>query len=373
MREWYCRKLRELAGIGDGGRAPAPVAPPRGDATCAEPRTPLTGPRDIVALTGDVEPADRKLGELLRSLGLVEADTLAALLVEARRQRRSLRQVLLASGSVTLYQMALIEAGNLDALVLGPVRVVDRLRATPHETVYRVYDPRRGQEAVLRVLGEAEMQDAVRPDEFRQRFVQAALPHPNLAATLEVLEAGGRPAALQEWLTGLPSTEWGAPAGAPGVWYRLVMQAAQGLEAAHAAGLVHGRLTAEQILLTAEGVVKLCGFGEPHWLAVPPLAGGAEEAVADLSALGRIAVEWCGPAGAKRKAGGKGKAFPDALAAVVERLTAEVPETRYPGAAELLEDLDRARPEISANPEAWERLLRQVREQGTPQAHARAA
>src|SRR5580704_14046723 len=114
----------------------------------------------------------------MRSLDLIEADTLTALLVEARRQRRSLRQVLLASGAVTLYQMALIEAGNLDGLMLGPVRVVDRLRVTPHETVYRVFDPRRGTEAILRHLAEAEGEDAAQADEFRQRFTQATLSHP---------------------------------------------------------------------------------------------------------------------------------------------------------------------------------------------------
>ena len=49
-------------------------------------------------------------GELLSSLGLVEANTLHALWAEARRQRRSLRQLLLAAGELTLYQVALIEA-----------------------------------------------------------------------------------------------------------------------------------------------------------------------------------------------------------------------------------------------------------------------
>src|SRR5205085_511144 len=142
-------------------------------------------------------------------------------------------------------------------------------------------------------LSEAEAQDAVRPDEFRQRFAQAALAHPNLAATLEVLEIGGRPAALQEWLTGLPSSEWPPLAAAPGVWFRLLLQAAQGLEAAHQAGLVHGHLTPELVLLTGEGIVKLCGLGEPHWLAVPASAEPVEDAAADLRALGEIASGWC--------------------------------------------------------------------------------
>jgi hypothetical protein len=361
MRDWYCRKLRELAGVRTPPPAPAEagVTPGPDEAAPAPP-----GGRDILSLTGDVEPADRQLGDLLRSLGLVEADTLTALLVEARRQRRSLRQVLLAGGVVTLYQMALIEAGNLDALVLGRLRVVDRLRTTPQETVYRVFDPERGHEVVLRHLAEVEADDAVRPDEFRQRFAQAALAHPNLAATLEVLEIAGRPAALQEWLTGVPSSEWPPLAAAPGVWYRLLLQAAQGLEAAHQAGLVHGHLTPALVLLSGEGIVKLCGFGEPSWLAVPPFAEGAEGAAADLLALGQVAAGWC--AAGRRK--GKGKALPDALQAILDRLTAEAPEARYASASDLLEELDRARDAVPANPEAWDRLLRQVRDEASPLA-----
>src|SRR5205823_11007817 len=108
--------------------------------------------RSILTMPGPVDAGDYQLGETLRTLQLVDADALTALLAEARRQRRSLRQVLLASGAVTLYQLALIEAGNVDGLMLGPVRVIDRLRMTSLETVYRVFDPRRGTEAVLRHL-----------------------------------------------------------------------------------------------------------------------------------------------------------------------------------------------------------------------------
>ena len=82
--------------------------------------------RDILSLTGAPDAGDRQLSDLLRSLELIDADTLRALLLEARRQRRSLRQLLLAGNYLTLYQMALIEASNLDGLVLGPVPRRDR-------------------------------------------------------------------------------------------------------------------------------------------------------------------------------------------------------------------------------------------------------
>ena len=348
MREWYRRKLRELT-----GRSEEPEdsdAPPEGS---------------ILTLTEETDPGDQQLGELLRSLGLVDADTLTALLVEARRQRRSLRQLLLAGGHLTLYQMALIEAGNLDGLVLGPFRLIDRLRATPREVIYRVFDPRRGHEAILRHLGDAEMQDAVHPDEFRQRFAAlAAVHHPHLAATLEVLEIAERPAVLQEWLSGLPSGDWPALAAVPGVWYRLLCQTALGLQTLHQAGLAHGHLDAGSILLTADGTVKLCGAAEPGWLRVPPTEDG--DTAADLAALGRIVAGWV-ELGEGRK-GPKPKPLPEALQAVLRRLTDRRAEGRYPSAAVLLEELEKAGADVPANGAAWDRLLRHVRDEAVDTA-----
>src|SRR5262249_22118415 len=249
---------------------------------------------------------------------------------EARRQRRSLRHILLASGSVTLYQMALIEAGNVDGLVLGPVRVVDRLRVTPQETAYRVFDPRRAQGGggyfILRHLTEMEAEDAVHPDEFRQRFAAtAAVVHPNLAATCEVLEVAGRPAVLQEWLPSMPSSDWPSLASVPGVWFRLMHQAALGLQCAHQAGLVHGHLHPGLVGLTPEGIVKLAGFGEPPWLIAPPAAYDPDaDAAADVRALGRIGASWMN-AGPRRKAS-RAKPMPEGLQALLNRLGSDQPE-----------------------------------------------
>src|SRR5205807_5754604 len=124
------------------------------------------------------------------ALNIVEKDTLHSLWDEARRQRRTLRQVLLSGGYLTLYQLALIESGNLSGLMLGRFRVIDRLLSTPREAIYRVFDPQMAADSpeagtcLLRHLGEAELLDAVRPDEYRQRFGAARdLAHPNVACT----------------------------------------------------------------------------------------------------------------------------------------------------------------------------------------------
>jgi hypothetical protein len=379
MREWYRRKLRELADSSNNRRRPvADDEPPSVPMhTGGEPlispanndqQPPAADQHDILSLTEDLDPGDRQLGDLLRSLELVDADTLTALLLEARRQRRSLRQVLLSSRGgaplLTLYQLALIESGNLDALVLGPTRVIDRLQATSREAVYRVFDPRRAGEGgavLLRHLAEAEMQDAVHPDEFRQRFgALAALTHPNLAATLEVLDINGRPAVLQEWLSGLPATDWPPMAAAPAVWHWLVSQAAAGLHAAHQAGLVHGRITARSIVLSPLGAVKVTGCGEPPWLA-----GRTPDATAadDLAAFGEVVTMWA--TGSPRRKGAKlPKSLPTALHRIIDRLRPDAAD-HYSSVAELLADLEQAGPELPAMGDAWEQLLAFATENAT--------
>jgi chromosome segregation ATPase len=368
MREWYRKKLRELASGRTVDESDMPVLKgsplaPRADhsGTAAEPPE--------VTTLDDLDPGDRQLGELLQSRGLVDAETIHALWAEAGRQRRTLRQVLLASGVVTLYQLALIEAGNLDALVLGRFRVVDRVRATPRETVYRVFDPNRRGVFLLRHLAEPETHDAVRPDEFRQRFAAAAAAaHPNLANTLEVSEVGGRPAALQEIVVGQPSSDWPPAAALPAVWVRLLADAARGLGHAHRAGLVHGRLAAESFVLTAGGTLKLLGLGEPSWLAGNAVTFDPPPA-ADLRALGQVAFGWSQLGGKRR--GARAKPFPPELAAIVRRLEsgAEPPmadvvafDRPYADAGELVRELEHLAADHPLPADAWAKLTAGVAE-----------
>lgn len=383
LREWYRKKLRELAqSNAERGTQPVhtePLSPtrPRLATPHDETADPLAADSQAASSAGleaELDPGDRQLGELLRSHGLVDPDTLTALWREAVRQRRTLRQVLLASGAISLYQLALIEAGNLDALVLGRFRVIDRLRVTPREAVYRVFDPTRAAAGhpgiyLLRHLAESEMHDAVHPDEFRQRFAAVRdAAHPNLAAVTEVLEINGRPAVVQEWLTGLSSADWPVQAAHPGCWLRLLMMAAAGIDAAHRHGLVHGRLTSDSFVLTAEGVLKVTGFGEPPWLTPGPVAPLDSSPSADLRALGQVAFGWMQLAG-KRKGATRGKPFSPALLAVIRRLEADpeppmadtvAAERPYDSAAELVAELDRLARETPFSDDAWEKLLAHV-------------
>src|SRR5690606_11431378 len=116
-----------------------------------------------------------------------------------------------------------------------------------------------------------------------------------LAATYEVLDIAGRPAVLQEFINGLPSGDWPAMAGSPGVWCRLATQAAMGLQLAHQIGLAHGRLRPASVVLTPEGQVKLVGLGEPPWISSTRLSSGTAADPTpkdDLRAFGQVALDW---------------------------------------------------------------------------------
>jgi hypothetical protein len=219
---------------------------------------------------------------------------------------------------------------------------------------------------VLRHLDESHAQDAVAPDEYRQRFRQLQFSDAHVAGTLDVLELAGRPAVLQEWLTGLPASDWPPLAAAPGVCYRLLTQAALGLSVLHKHGLVHGRLAEPHLLLTAQGILKLCGAAEPSWLT--PGTEEASDPADDLRRLGKIVAGWCTPSGVRK--GSKTRPLPDRMVAILFRLQAEQNEG-YASAADLLADLDQASADVPPNPEAWDRLLRYVRDHAMPEATMR--
>ena len=364
MREWYRQKLRSLA----SGRSVDDSDMPSWESVAPTP-APMVFPKDTSKLRNDQaavarneadDDRDSQLGETLRSRGLVDSAALMALSNEARRQRKTLRQTLLASGVVTLYQLALIEAGNLGDLTLGRFRVIDRVRATPRENIYRVFDPQRGHLAtLLRVLTDDEGRN-----EFTERFKAASeARHANLACVYEVLEIDGRPAALVEALTGVPSSDWPALAASPGVWLKLVSDAASALAHIHSIGLVHGRLTPDQFVLSAEGVLKVLGLGEPGVALFDPWPAG------DLRSLGRVAFGWS-QIGAKRRIG-KGKAFPSELAVLLRRLEAGAEngmgdvislDRPFADAAEIVSELEKLSVDHPCPPEAWSKLVQSVSE-----------
>jgi eukaryotic-like serine/threonine-protein kinase len=107
-----------------------------------------------------------------------------------------------------------------------------------------------------------------RDEDLRRRFLREArlaarLSHPNVVRVFDVGEDGGRPFIAMEYAEGGTLADLVARRGAlpaPEV-SKLGLQMCAGLGAAHAAGLVHRDVKPHNLLLGADGVLKLGDFG----------------------------------------------------------------------------------------------------------------
>jgi serine/threonine protein kinase len=121
----------------------------------------------------------------------------------------------------------------------------------------------------------------------------------------------------------------------------------QGLEDIHGAGLVHGDVRPECVLVTASGEVRLAELGLAAVLAadserqghpaVPPPEGGGPAPAADVHAAGALLhrmLSGVAPGGAQWAGQAR-------LSALVSRATAPLPEERFASAAAAREELQR--------------------------------
>ena len=125
----------------------------------------------------------------------------------------------------------------------------------------------------------------------REAKAMAKVRHPNVVGIYDVRESGGSLFIAMEYIEGCSARRWLAQ---PGVAWRqrldVCVQAAKGLQAAHAAGLVHRDFKPENILIGNDGRVLVADFG----LARAPGAVPADPATpspgidAQLTAVGQV-------------------------------------------------------------------------------------
>jgi CheY-like chemotaxis protein len=296
---------------------------------------------------------------------------------------------LVAAGHLTPYQADAVLGRRFADLRMGNYEILDRLGAGGMGTVFKARHRRMKRTVALKVLS-AEVAET---DRFLHRFQReietiARLVHPNIVIAFDADEGEVGPFLVMEFVDGrdLASEvlECGPLSGAAAV--DRIVQAARGLEYAHAQGIIHRDIKPGNLLRSASGDVKVADLGLARFRG----ASGQSGAGSTLTQAGMVVgtVDYMSPeqavdsgtvdqradvyslgctlyfllVGRPPYSGGSimsimlahrdaaipalSAARPDvppALEAVYHRMVAKKPEDRYQSMTEVIADLERLR------------------------------
>lgn len=146
---------------------------------------------------------------------------------------------------------------------LGPYEIKSTLGSGGMGEIYRARDARLNRDVAIKVLREDDAANAESRSRFeREARAIAAFNHPNIVAVYDFGVEDGQQYVVSELIEGesLRSLLTGKPVPVRRL-LDIATQVADGLAAAHAAGVVHRDLKPENIMLAREGRVKILDFG----------------------------------------------------------------------------------------------------------------
>jgi serine/threonine protein kinase len=333
-----------------------------------------------------------RLEKFVADLGrsrLVAADRIERLLAAFPRQPeadaavRFARQ-LIREGLLTEYQARKVLAGATRGFFLGDYRVLRSLGEGGMGKVYLAAHNASGEHVAIKVLPPRKAREQAQAlQRFRRETdLSTRVNHPNLARTLGYGQEGGVHFMVLEYIPGRSlydavRGEGGRPLGVADA-ARLFVKVADGLAAAHDAGLVHRDIKPSNIMIPPDGQAKLLDLGlaravgEDRPLTTPNLVVGTldyaspEQIVnastadrrSDLYSLG--CTLYFALAGRPPFEGGDminkmfkqrmedpeplervARGVPPTFAAIVRKLMAKNPDHRYQSCGELRADLAR--------------------------------
>jgi len=178
-----------------------------------------------------------------------------------------------------------LEAGA----TVGRYLILDVLGAGGMSVVYGAYDPQLDRRVALKLVrpgGDGRDSAHVRDRLVREGQALARLSHPNVVAVHDVGTVGDQVFVAMEYVEGRTLTEWLSDGPDRRALLRVFRAAGQGLAAAHAGGLVHRDFKPDNVMIDADGRVRVMDFGlaRPSGAPSSELLEGESEAAASNTA-----------------------------------------------------------------------------------------
>ncbi len=234
-------------------------------------------------------------------------------------------------------------------------RIVGKLGGGGMGVVYKAYDPQLDRFVALKFPSPEMSGTSEATARFRREARAAsALSHPNICAVHDTGDDSGRLFLVMEYLEGTTLRDRLAAGPIPQEdALRLAVEIADGLDAAHEAGILHRDIKPANIFVTRRGSARILDFGlasihrdadpnksvltvsgavmgTPAYMAPEQVRGLPLDRRADIYSFGLVLREML--------AGGSGTLRPEPER-IVSRCTAPDPEARYQRASELRADL----------------------------------
>lgn len=291
------------------------------------------------------------------------------------------------------YSHTAADPGDVGPLqVCGPFRLGERLGSGGMATVYRGFDPEHRRTVAIKLMHPHMRSDPAYVERFRREArAMARIASPHVVKVIDAGDQHGIPYIALEYVEGETLKDLIRRGGRLPVSEALgyAIDIGRALSCAHAQGLVHRDVKAQNVLIDREGCAKLTDFGVARMLDAEPLTDAGEVLgsvlyVSPEQAMGRPATPRSDiyslgiclyelligsppfraetsvaialkhvreplPAVATRRPD-----IPAAVETAIERSTAKRPRDRYPTAQEMVRDLQLALARCEPHPASFD-------------------